>query len=172
MKRFSKFLLVLALALISAQGVSAQNVRFQGNAKVTCHTICWEQYNLGALSVGARFSDSNYLGIGSGSLWLSRTERGAHNEPIGKKDLFFSPVYLDYIHYFNNSGAKRNSFFLGAEAGGSFLTKGDEYQKRYYHADLKCGYDFGFTKNFGAFVEADILAGYAYGLGITAGLRF
>lgn len=173
MKSIGRFIVVvLAMALLSGKDAAAQGIRFQGDVKVTYRGIAWEEYNAGTVSLGARLNEGNYLGIGSGSLWLSRTKRDGNHAPAGEFDVFYSPLYLDYIHYFNAAGAKRSSFFLGAEAGGAVCTNGAARQKYYYHGDLKCGYDFGITKDFGIFVGLDIIAGYAYGIGFSAGFRF
>lgn len=172
--RVISFILAVAAFAIPFRAFSKEpvsNAQFAGYFKVTQSTIAWEPYNSCDVSFGGKFRGSDYLGIGAGSLWLSRTVRGENREPLGKKDVFYYPLYLDYIHYFCNPG-KRTSFFVGAEAGGAVGTDDTRIQKKHCHVDLKCGYDFSFNDDLGAFLEVDILAGYAYGLGITAGFRF
>ena len=173
MKSIAKLVLaLLALALVPLKEADAQEIRFQGVAKASHSFIAWESFNTCSLSLGARLNEGNYLGIGSGGLWLTRVERDENHVPGAEYSVFHTPLYLDYIHYFNASGARRNSFFLGAEAGGALRSNVSFGQKLYYHGDIKWGFDFSICKNFGAYIGMDILAGYAYGVGINAGFRF
>lgn len=173
-----KRIFVIAILLVLASSAWAQTDEYRG---FQCGVSARMEANIGSswisgnATVGYRFNRGNYLGLLSGYLMGSGV------------DLQFSgvPVRLDYIHYFPLGAARRHSFILGAEAGGSYMMV--QGSNRYYDASkwivepmTHTGVDFyacakaGFDFNIADFTHLQLGVFWLFplGLGVTAGFTF
>ena len=173
---------IALLAVISLSiTTSAQDAgHFQGVVSGDYKTIGLQQRSMANVSLGWRFDRGNYLGIGSGMHWIKhwyQSEDGPKNQTPYLKAI---PLYADYIHYFH-FGKSLSSFYLGLEAGGSYLLDKDPCHKvelrgrvRAYF-NPKLGFDIGFTRDIGLILGVGIIAvpvGSEYMLAPTVGIRF
>ena len=170
-------LLLLAVFFLSSSSypcLAQESGRFQGNIKGSGLGIYWTQHHTADISLGWRFNDKRYLGIGTGCHWIKPFARGANEEPLDFDFVPAIPVFADYVRYFPFARHPQNSFFLGLEGGAAWYLKALPENSRYPNDKLvpylngKLGFDFGIGNRFGINVGLNLIWGLGHGVGLSS----
>ena len=181
-----KILLILSVLLLAGSvSVLAQDSgHFQGGVKGSAFPgIYWDPHFTADISLGWRFNEKRYLGVGTGCHWLKRAsgESGQSNGFVPA-----IPLFVDYVRYYPFARHPRNAFFLGMEAGGAYYVKDlpltTDTARMLGYLNGKLGFDFSIYKNLGFNVGLNLIwgcqkgmtltGGGGHGLALTVGFRF
>ena len=180
--------LLTASLLLGASSVCAAQDKghFQGNLKGSALPgIYWDPHYTADLSLGWRFNEKRFLGLGTGCHWIKESY---HDDPDIRSNGFVPaiPLFADYIRYFPFAKHPRNAFYLGMETGGAYyvdkLPLKSETRRMFPYLNGKLGFDFSIYRNLGVNVGLNLIWGCyngitigdggGHGIALTAGFRF
>ena len=174
MKRTTLLLLAVLTALSTCFTSFATSSRghFQGNVKGSALPgIYWDPHYTADFSLGWRFNEKRFLGLGTGCHWLKRTSSDGPDYSNGFVPAI--PLFADYIRYYPFAKHQRNSFYLGMEAGGAYYIKKlpltTDTQRLFPYLNGKLGFDFGIHNNLGVNVGLNLIWGCQQGFSLTGG---
>ena len=183
-----RFLLILAIACIAPVFLGATEqpkghfqVNLKGNA---IPGIYWDTHFAADLSLGWRFNEKRFLGLGTGCHWIRDNVSADPDCTNGFVPAI--PLFADYIRYYPFAKHPRNSFFLEMEAGGAYyvdnLPLKSETKRVFPYLNGKLGFDFSIYRNLGVNVGLNLIWGCyngitigdggGHGVALTAGFRF
>lgn len=179
-------LLTVALLLGAMISSSAQEKgHFQGNLKGSALPgIYWDPHYMADLSLGWRFNEKRFLGVGTGCHWIKQWDDSDPNRSNGFVPAI--PLFADYVRYFPFAKHPRNAFYLGMEAGGACyvneLPLKGQTKRLFPYLNGKLGFDFSIYKNLGVNIGCNLIwgcyqglsmtGGGGHGIALTAGFRF
>jgi hypothetical protein len=174
-RKFIRFGLLAVMLLLGAQVhcPAQERSHFQGNIKATGLGIYWDSHYLADLSLGWRFNEKRYLGVGSGCHWVMPFARGPHGEIVDVGLIPAVPVFADYVRYFPFSRHPRSAFYLGLEAGAAWYLAALPAETRhpddkfFPYWNGKLGFDFGIYRNLGVNVGLNLISGCGHGFGLS-----
>ena len=141
--------LLLAVFFLSSSSYSClaqESGRFQGNVKSSGFGIYWGQHHTADISLGWRFNEKRYLGMGTGYHWIMPFAHGPHDVPIDFDYEHAIPVFADYVRYFPFTRHPRKAPYLNG----------------------KLGFDFGIGNRFGINVGLNLIWGLGHGVGLSS----
>ena len=179
-------LLTISLLLGATISGSAQDKgHFQGNLKGSALPgIYWDLHYMADLSLGWRFNEKRFLGVGTGCHWIKQWDDSDPNRSNGFVPAI--PLFADYVRYFPFAKHPRNAFYLGMEAGGACyvneLPLKGQTKRLFPYLNGKLGFDFSIYKNLGVNIGCNLIwgcyqglsmtGGGGHGIALTAGFRF
>ena len=179
-------LLTISLLLGATISGSAQDKgHFQGNLKGSALPgIYWDPHYMADLSLGWRFNEKRFLGVGTGCHWIKQWDDSDPNRSNGFVPAI--PLFADYVRYFPFAKHPRNAFYLGMEAGGACyvneLPLKGQTKRLFPYLNGKLGFDFSIYKNLGVNIGCNLIwgcyqglsmtGGGGHGIALTAGFRF
>lgn len=171
-------LLAASLMMEATITCNAQETgRFQGNIKGSALPgIYWDPHFMADISLGYRFNEKRYLGLGTGCHWIDSDFNSALSSESSKIDEWYGfipaiPLFADYVRYFPFVKHPLNAFFLGMEAGGAYyINETTHNTKRLFpYLNGKLGFDFSIYKNLGVNVGFNLVWGCQKGMTLTGG---
>ena len=163
---------VLLAGAIVARG--QESGRFQGNVKGSWYGIFWDHHALADISLGWRFNEKRYLGLGTGCHWIKPIAYGPNQEPLDFDYEPAVPLFADYVRYFPFARHPRNAFFLGMDCGAAWYLKARPENCRHPEDKIvpyvngKLGFDFGISQHFGVNVGLNLIWGLGHGAGLSS----
>lgn len=165
-------ILVTLIICMATPCTASSRGHFQGNVKGSALPgIYWDPHYTADLSLGWRFNEKRFLGLGTGCHWLKRTSSDGPDYSNGFVPAI--PLFADYTRYYPFSKHQQNSFYLGMEAGGAFFIKKlpltTDTQRLFPYLNGKLGFDFGIHNNLGVNVGLNLIWGCQQGFSLTGG---
>ena len=126
---------------------------FQSSVTFSRDESLWVKSKRLTASLGYRFNQKRYLGLGGGVSWqLGYNADLRPNYPVTKGVLKSVPIFVDYVRNFQFKRNRRHGFLLGAEAGVTWFDTPIFPDDNYVlnpHLLLKMGFDVSVVKKFG-----------------------
>ena len=166
-------LLTITLLLGATTSSSAQDKgHFQGNLKGSALPgIYWDPHYMADLSLGWRFNEKRFLGVGTGCHWIKQWDDSDPSRSNGFVPAI--PLFADYVRYFPFAKHPRNAFFLGLETGGAYyvneLPLKGQTKRLFPYLNGKLGFDFSIYKNLGVNIGCNLIWGCYHGMSMTGG---
>ena len=151
--KFKLTIITVLLCLFSMACNGKDFHGFQSSVTFSRDESLWVKSKRLTASLGYRFNQKRYLGLGCGVSWqLGYNADLRPNYPVTNGVLNSVPIFVDYVRNFQFKRNRRHGFLLGAEAGVTWFDKPIFPNENYVlnpHLLLKMGFDVSVVNKFG-----------------------
>ena len=151
--KFKLTIITVLLCLFSMACNGKDFHGFQSSVTFSRDESLWVKSKRLTASLGYRFNQKRYLGLGCGVSWqLGYNADLRPNYPVTNGVLNSFPIFVDYVRNFQFKRNRRHGFLLGAEAGVTWFDKPIFPNENYVlnpHLLLKMGFDVSVANKFG-----------------------